>query len=872
MRQIKTSRLLFIKTFFLGISMLLGFACQSPDTVNMLQKELNDNWTYQQVNGEFTGEASVPGVIQTDLMANKQIEAPFYRTNEKELQWIDKEDWEYTSTFEVSAEEFAKDKIVLDFKGLDTYATVFLNGTQILESNNMFREYKVDIKSMVKLGQNDLKVYFHSPTQKGLELLNASAYPYPASNDQSENGGMGENKVSIFTRKAGYHYGWDWGPRFVTSGIWRPIVLKAWNQARIQNVFIKQPSITAELAKLEAVISIESEKDFKGKIEISDQSNGVLFAEQSFELAKGAQQHTLSFEIANPELWWSAGLGEAHLYNFEIRLNSGNTLLASESVTTGLRDIKLIREKDEQGESFLFEINGVRIFAKGANYIPNDSFLPRVSDEDYEKVVADAVNANMNMLRIWGGGIYENDIFYDLCDKHGILVWQDFMFACSMYPGDDAFLANVKEEAIDNVIRLRNHPSIALWCGNNEINTAWNHYSEGGWGWKQRYTKDQQEEIQKAYLDLFHGVLPEVVEQHANGTDYWPSSPQAGYEPQDHTNYEATSGDMHYWGVWHGLHPFEDFDKYKARFMSEYGFQSFPDFETVKTYALPEDYDIESDVMAAHQRSGIGNLRIKEYMSWDYNVPKDFEQFLYMSQVLQARGIKAAIEAHRRAMPYCMGTLYWQLNDCWPVASWSSTDYYHKWKALHYAVKRSFDTTILSAFAEGDKLNIYGITDELEGREVNLKLSLMDFEGNTVKTEDKKVKLNANTSTLLYQMNAKSWLKGASVKDKVLVMQIEKEGKQLAQNLYYFAKPKDLDLPQALVEVRSLDKDGDQYIELFSDRLVRDLNLSVEDPSISFEDNSFDLLPNHKKLIKVLGNKKLAAKDIKIMHLSMIAK
>jgi beta-mannosidase len=836
----------------------------------MKVREINSNWEYAQVNGDLSGDAMVPGVIHTDLLNNKQIEDPFYRTNERDQQWIDKEDWEYSTVFFLTAEELKHENLMLKFDGLDTYADVYLNDKKVLEADNMFRQWEVDIKFEAKQGENQLKVYFHSPIKKGLELLEVSKYEYPATNDQSENGGLGDKKVSMFTRKAGYHYGWDWGPRFVTSGIWRPVTLLMWDQLRIKDIFIKQPSVTKELAKLEASIELQLNDNVEVSIIILNKRTHEVLAEKKASVSKGEQTIQIPFTIKNPKLWWSNGLGEANMYDFEVKVLKDGNELASKELSTGLRSLKLIREKDEWGESFVFELNGVKVFAKGANYIPNDNFLPRVTKADYEKVVADAVNANMNMLRVWGGGIYENDYFYELCDKNGIMVWQDFMFACSMYPGNEKMLTSIKEEAKDNVIRLRNHPSIALWCGNNEINAAWSYYSDGGWGWKETYTSEQREQIQKAYLDIFHGVLPEVVATYTDGDDYWPSSPQAGFEPQKLAGYENAAGDMHYWGVWHGKHPFEDFDKYKARFMSEYGFQSFPDFETVKKYTIPEDYNIESDVMAAHQRSGIGNLRIKEYMSWDYNVPEDFEQFLYMSQVLQARGIKMAIEAHRRAMPYCMGTLFWQINDCWPVASWSSTDYYHKWKAVHYAAKRAYEPLMISAFLKGKELDLYVISDLLESLDGKLKLTVLDFEGKVVNEEAIDITVGANTSTFIQSLDIKNLVGKASKSDVVVNVKLIKGSELLTTNNFYLVKPKEQTLPEVHFSTSVVEKDGKQILEISTDKLARDIYLNIPDQEVFFSDNYFDLLPGEKHKIEILGLGVFDIDKLQIMHLQQV--
>jgi len=854
--------------YFIGLLMAFS-ACKQEKKESMEIKQLNEGWVYSEVDGSHRGAASVPGTIHTDLLNNKQIEDPFYRTNERDQQWVDKKDWVYETTFEIEEALLSKDKLQLHFYGLDTYADVFVNDYLVLEAFNMHREWDADIKQFAKVGENHLKIVFHSPIKKGLELYNASPYSYPANNDQSENGELGDKKVSVFTRKAGYHYGWDWGPRFVTSGIWRPVELRAWNDYKIESVYLMQLMVNNDVAELEAEIDIQAESHSNVEAIIRNKEDNSIVAKQAFEINKGENKVAIPFTIENPKLWWSRGLGEPNMYDFEIQISNGTNLVSTKSISTGLRSIKLVREEDEKGESFLFELNGVRVFAKGANYIPNDSFLPRVTKSDYDKVVADAVNANMNMLRIWGGGVYEDDYFYDLCDKNGIMVWQDFMFACSMYPGDEAMLNNIRKEAEDNVIRLRNHPSIVLWCGNNEINIAWHYFGKGGWGWKERYTPAQQEEIQEAYVNIFHKVLPDVVDEFTNNADYWPSSPQAGYDIDKHASDVNTSGDMHYWGVWHGLHRFEDFDKYKARFMSEYGFQSFPELNTVKTYASNEDFDIESDVMAAHQRSGIGNLRIKEYMSWYYKVPTDFEEFLYMSHVLQAEGIGMAIEAHRRAMPYCMGSLYWQINDCWPVASWSSTDYYHNWKAVHYAVKRAFGPIIISATQNKGNIEIYGVSDFQQERKASLKIELKDFGGKVLKTINQQLKLEANTSMQIFTF-ASSELKGINKKKTYLSITLKDKDKLLAEQKYYFTFPKDQELDKANIDISIIEHTEDKLVvSVKSDSLVRSLFLSLnKSKGFEWSDNYFDMEADESKMITIFGDvANIKTEDIKIMTL-----
>ena len=688
--------------------------------------ELNKNWTFSSPDTLDWMPAEVPGTVHTDLMADNIIEDPFYRTNERNQQWIDKKDWIYKTSFEMSPSQLNYQQLELVFEGLDTYAEVYLNETLILEADNFFRSWRVPVSSILQKGSNELRIEFKSPTMTGLLGLEDWSYPLPASNDQSENGEMGDKKVSIFTRKPGYHYGWDWGPRLVTSGIWAPIRLAAWNDQVIRDVYYQQQNITSEKAELEVQVTIESHT--AGSVDLALNFGTEIALRQKAELSEGLTTINIPVVIENPQLWWTHDLGEPYLYQSTIQIIQQGQVIQEQTDEIGLRKIELIQEPDAAGKSFYFKLNEVPIFAKGANYIPQDIFIPRVSDQQYQSLIQSAKLANMNMLRVWGGGFYEKDIFYELCDQEGILVWQDFMFACSMYPGNADFLDNVQKEAEEQVIRLRNHPSMALWCGNNEIDIAWAQYNpNGGWGWKQRYNEQQKAEIWQAYDTIFHHILAAAVDKYAPQTDYWPSSPQAG--PQQHAGNDTPSGDIHYWGVWHGLHPFEDFQQYIGRFMSEYGFQSFPEFSTVKRFTIPADWDIESEVMAAHQRSGIGNLRIKQYMEQYYQLPQNFEDLLYVGQVLQAEGMRMGFEAHRRAMPYCMGSLYWQINDCWPVASWSSMDYYQNWKALHYAAQKAFAPVLVSPYLREDSVFVSLVSDKTNPIPGTLQLELIDFNG-----------------------------------------------------------------------------------------------------------------------------------------------
>lgn len=822
------------------------WSCATKDPNLMIQQEIKSNWQFRQAGETEWMKATVPGTVHTDLLANNKIEDPFYRLNEHDLQWIDKVDWEYKTTFLIDENTLKRDKIELDFKGLDTYADVLINGKPVLSADNMFREWTVNIKNVIKEGENEIHILFRSPINEGIKKYDAQGYVIPVSgNDLAEIGQVeGGKMVSIYTRKAGYHFGWDWGPRLVTSGIWRPIFIHAWDEANIENVQIIQNNVSDNEASLTAKIEVNAAK--KGNATLSILNENAVLASANVSLKKGMNTFPVDFKIENPKLWWTIGLGDQHLYNLTTELTIDGRKVSQET-RIGIRTLELIRDKDDDGTSFYFKLNGHPVFMKGANYIPNDVFLPRVSDENYQTVIETAKNSNNNMLRIWGGGIYENDIFYDLCDEAGILVWQDFMFACAMFPGDEAFLENVKQEAIDNVKRLRNHPSIGLWCGNNEILAAWK-----GWGWEKAEREKSEENADKiwqAYVDIFHKTLPQVVEQYDPQRSYWGSSPSSGLGvPADLVN-----GDEHYWGVWWGKEPFETYATHLPRFMSEYGFQSFPEISTVKKYATPDDYDIFSEVMKSHQRSSIGNGTIEYYMLKEYNRPKDFESFLYVNHVLQAEGIKFGLEGHRRAMPFCMGSLYWQINDCWPVASWSSTDYYQKWKALQYYVKKGFSQVLVSPYEDDLKFKVGIVNDRLEPLNAELRLRLVDFNGKVIWENASLVEIHANSSEDYFDVNKWEYRYKyrRELNEMVFTAELVENGNVLSRNYYYFLPYKQLKIPSPTVSYSVAKTETGFDITLETNQLAKNIYLQIGDEEGFFSDNYFDLLPNEKVTVQL---------------------
>ena len=811
-------------------------------------KNLHEGWKFRQARLTNWYPATVPGVVHTDLLQNKIIEDPFFRLNERGLQWIDKEDWVYETCFTLAADMMRKENMELVFEGLDTYADVYLNDECILKADNMFRCWSIPVRQYIREENNILKVYFHSPVKIDVPKWDALPYQYPASNDQSENGGLFNKKISIFARKAGYHYGWDWGPRLVTSGIWRPVYIRAWSDLRINDVFIEQKEVGAGRAVIAGHVELDADKDMNGVlVTITDEVTGRVLGEWQADLKRGTNRVTVDFVLHKPKLWWSNGLGEPFLYRFRTDIIAGGELLDSKTERVGIRSLKVVHQPDKDGHTFYIELNGRPVFAKGANYIPSDNFLPRVTPENYKRTILDAAGVNMNMLRVWGGGIYENDVFYDLCDEYGIMIWQDFMFACSMYPAEGALLDNIHQEAVDNVKRLRNHACIALWCGNNECQDAWL-----GWGWKceiERQNKEYADKIWAQYRQQYHVTLPGVVREYAPGTFYWPSSPFAFEGEMSGT----TDGDRHYWSVWHGKAPISDYDSEKSRFFSEYGFQSFPEFDSVKRYApYPEDWDIRSEVMMSHQRGGDhANGLIETYLLNEYKKPRDFRAFLYMNHVLQGDAIKTAIESHRRQMPYNMGTLFWQHNDCWPVASWASRDYYGRWKAQHYYVRKAYDDILISSVVEGDDLKVYAVSDRLENTSGQLQLQVCQFDGTVVHHWGKSVGISGNDSRVCFSAPLAKLLEGADRGTVYVRVDYTDKSGRVYNNNYCLGKQKDMDYPKVdlQTEVRSIE--GGYEVMVSADKFARAVCLSVADNESVYSDNYFDVQPKSSVQVQV---------------------
>jgi len=792
------SSFLILRNFILFCLFILSTQLFSQKVV----VPIAENWQFSETGKDQWHPTQIPNSIHTDLFENGLIPHPFVGDNEKDLQWIADRYWTYKTEFKIDKQQLKSKNSELVFEGLDTYAKVFLNGKLILEADNAFRIWKVDVKKYLK-ENNELKIEF-TPTSV-IEAKKMRQLPYEL-----------PEGPRMFTRKAAFQYGWDWGSKYNTVGIWRKIYLNFWEKTKIEDVYIRQNLLTEEKAELTAEIELKNSKKDRLKAEIY--VNNQLKAEKEFRLHSKSSNLKIPIEINQPKFWWTNGLGYAYLHEFKIQVKDlqGN-LIDEKIIKKGLRTIELITNKDRHGESFYFKLNGVPVFMKGANYIPQNSFQNWVTKENYEKLLDDVQWSNMNMLRVWGGGIYEDDYFYELCDEKGILVWQDFMFANGMYPGDEEFLENVRQEAIDNVRRLRNHASIALWCGNNEISEGWHR-----WGWQEGRSEAEKAEIWGNYQKLFNGILPEIVNEYSD-LSYWESSPKYG---RGDSRY-ISEGDAHDWWIWHDGHPFEDLLKNRPRFMSEFGFQSFPSEEVIHYINKDHSNSLDSEDMKNHQKHQRGFEIIRTYMERDFPVPDNEEDYAYMSQLVQAYGIGKGVEAQRRNMPYTMGSLYWQLNDCWPVVSWSGIEFFGYWKPLQYQIEKSFSNILVSFEREEDGVKVFIVNDRLEELTDELMLSVEDFDGNILKEIKLKPNVPANSSIMVISLDLNEF-KGNE--DKILI----RSDFNSYESNFYLVKPKDLKLKPSQLQISVREFEKYAAITLKSNTLEKDILLIYDGKPIEY--------------------------------------
>ena len=823
-----------------------------------LTQSLDSGWEFRALSASDHPEvatwhpATVPGVVQTDLLQAKLIPDPFYGDNESRLQWIGLTDWEYRATFRVNAATLARQHVELVFDGLDTYAQVELNGKPLLAADNMFRTWRVDAKPLLRSGANQLRVVFRSPVTSMIPVVKALPYILPSVS--TANAGNEENVATApYTRKAPYQYGWDWGPRYITIGIWKPVRLEAWDGVRIAEFYIHQLKVTSEVAELAAELRIEATKAGTATIAISHDNPGAAStaAAQTVELDAGTNNVSIPLRITQPRLWYPAGYGAQNRLRFTalVRLGRDRQTAATAEVKTGLRSIELRRATDQWGKSFTFVVNGIPVFAKGANVIPFDSFPTRVTPERHRQILQAAHDAHMNMVREWGGGIYESDDFYDICDELGLMVWQEFMFGGDMVPGDLAFQQNVRQEAIDQVEAPAQPPQHRVVVRQQRSRNRM-----GSLGRPRCLPRIDFAAAERARLAGLRRTVSRHSEERgcrpvADPVPYWPSSPSADFETLANN---PDNGDMHFWNVWHALAPIADYNLQHPRFMSEFGFQSFPEMRTIRSFAQPADLAIDSTVMKSHQKNHGGNERILTYMLREYPEPRDFASFVYLSQVQQAEAIKVGAEQLRRARPRTMGSLYWQLNDCWPVASWSSIDYYGRWKALQYYARRFYDDVLISPVVRDGNVDIYVVSDKLQSLSGQIQVRLLDFSGKVLLDQTKDVQLPPQSSAVYLSLSEKDLLKNADPKRTFLVADFRMDQKSVSRNLVFFDAMRNLDLPQHPGIEASLARSGQEYaLTLRSPVLARNVYVSFGDEDVAASDNYFDLLPGEAVTIEL---------------------
>lgn len=828
----------------------IGFVQAAPP----VSVPLHDGWEFRlatddpavtkQAEAARWHAARVPGNVHTDLLAAGLIRDPYVGAAEAELQWIGLSRWEYRTRFDAGADLRKRAHVALVFEGVDTFADIWLNGERLATTDNNFRTWRIPVDGKLRKRGNELIVVFDSPIRRLLPRVQAMPHKiagnYPSPYGDEPKDAMTGN----FARKPGYHYGWDWGPRYVTAGLWRPVRLEGWDAARIADLQVVQHTLDAERADVDARVRIESDKARTASLEIvvtAPDGKPLPAIRQDVTLRSGENDVGVSVQIAQPRRWWPVGYGEQALYTVEARL-TGRGSQDSLRKRIGLRTVELRRDEDEKGQGFAFVINGVPIFAKGANVIPFDAFPARVTRERLRRDLTAARDANMNMLRNWGGGYYESDDFFDIADELGLLIWQDFMFGGGMPPAfDPEFRANVVAEARDNVRRIRHHPSVVLWCGNNEEETAWK-----DWGHSKTLTDADPafaKTVWEGYVQLFGRDLRQVVAEEGGGIPYWSSSPSNDLDEKAN---DTDRGDKHYWEVWgNPARPPEAYLDVTPRFMSEYGLQAWPSLRTVDTFAKPGEQGIDAPVIRAHQKflAGDGNQRLLLYIRREYGEPRDFADFVYLSQQVQAEGIELAALHHRASRPRTMGSLYWQLNDVWPGASWSSLDYYGRWKPLHFHARRFFAPLAIAPLRKDGKTRVSLISDRTTPVEAEWRMRVLDFGGRLLREKRKQVTLQPLGAQQEAVFTDKELLRGADPRRTAAVFELWVEGRAVSRRVVYFRPAKTLIWPRPTVRA-SLRPDGDGYaLELHARSLMRGVWLDFGDRDVGLSDNALTLLP-----------------------------
>jgi beta-mannosidase len=775
-----------------------------------------------------TGEmipAMVPGETHSALFSAGKIPHPYRGRNELDVQWVGQEDWIYERDVTVDASFLSEEIVCLSCDCLDTIASITLNGTPIGSADNMFVRWRFDAKRALRVGKNTLRIRFTSAEKTAQAAARKLAYPVPHTKNPVQ------SPHRNLVRKIQCHGGWDWGPCLMVAGIGGRIELQAFSDARIDYVATAQKH---GKGKCMVRVSVDCEAARDGAAELVV-ALGDETARRTVTLVRGINSVLLDVTVGAPRLWWPNGYGEAFLYDLTVTLGGHSV-----RKRLGLRRLSVVNRKDRAGVSMTFRVNGVDVFCKGANWIPSDAMPGLETRESLAHLLGSAAWANMNMLRVWGGGRYESDDFYDLCDEKGIMVWQDMMFSCSLYPATPGFLASVEKEIRHQVRRLRDHPCIALWCGNNENIGALTWFPESRAN-RDRYLVD--------YDRLNEGVVGRTVDECDPTRIFWPSSPSAGRGDYSDNWHDDSRGDMHFWSVWHEGKPFSAYHDVMPRFCTEFGYQSFPSLATILTYAEAEDLNVTSPVMEHHQRSPRGNSNITEMFTRYFRMPESFESFVYLSQVQQAMAIASAVEYWRGLRPLCMGTLYWQLNDTWPVCSWSSIEYGGTWKLLHYAARRFFAPVLLAAYLKDGRLHVRLTNDLREDVRCSAAVSLIDFSGTVLATEDFDLRVPAGSSRLV-----KEYPRGAfapSPEAGFVHLTLERAGETSFGSLF-LTEPKRCPIQRASVHTEVIEKKNGFSLRVSTDAPAFYVALGIRDIPGNFDDNCFTLLPGAPRKLQFI--------------------
>jgi beta-mannosidase len=790
-------------------------------------------WRFRDCAKQNWRPAVVPGCVHTDLRRAAEIPDPFWGANETGLQWIEERDWEYRTTFTVPAGLLAEEVVELVADGLDTIATVRLNGREIARTDNMFVGHRWPVGPLLRPGRNEITVRF------------ASAMDYIRTHRRGHGPREFNDPVGRCTviRKQQCQFGWDWGPRFVTAGIWRDLRLEGWSGNRLETVRVTQTHAAGDvtLAFAPELARRDRGMDYTGTVA----RDGRVVA----------QIEDLAAVVKDAERWWPNGQGAQPLYTVQLEARRAGRMIGSWTRRLGLRTLGLDRHADQWGESFQFVVNGRAIFAKGANWIPAHTFVAGLGRADYERDLRAAAAAHMNLVRVWGGGIYESEDFYDLCDELGLLVWQDLMFGCTAYPGDRAFVASVRAEAAFQVRRLRHRACLALWCGNNEV---WSCNAAD-------LVKPEHARLRAAYERVFHQALPPVIAAHDGVTPWWPSSPWRGDPAADHAAGEQR-GDTHFWDVWHARHPVKDYEKWKFRFVSEFGMQSYSSAATQATFCPPGDTNVFGPAMENHQKNRAGNQIILDYVSRRYRFPKDQAALIWLAQLNQAHCMQTGVEHYRRLMPRCMGALYWQLNDCWPVASWSSIEFTGRWKALHHLARRFFAPHAVSAEVPGDETTIIGnyrrstvnaarlftVCDAPVATRGTLRWDLFHLDGRVLLSGRKAVVLRQGESLRRKTLRLAKLLARHGRDQVVLRLALEVGGRRVGEDSVFFAPPRFLALPRARTKATiRLTTPRRATFSFTSSAFQHRFSFDLSGIAHHASDNWFELYPGEPKIIEV---------------------